>query len=234
MDVAEYYQALARKRESIMTQCVSDHDTFAMQIVSHNALKDFERLAGTISGSERGIFIQACREYQYSLEAVVYGNYRHAFSSLRLAFELFTGAVYFSAHQMKMHLWLSGHSDLFWSTVTDQDKGVYSHNFMKAFNPELGQYRAQYMGLSSSVYRECSEYVHGNPSTHDDTTQSATYDAEKTKSYHDKAETVRICVIFLFLSRYLPQLTHVEKAEIESIAIESFGDLPEIQAAFAE
>lgn len=217
-----------------MGECAADGPTFTLHIASHNVLKDFESMLGVIVGPERTIFMQACREYQYSLEAVVFGHYRHAFSSLRLAFELFTAAVYFSANQMKMHLWLQGHDDLLWSALTDSDKGVFSHNFMKAFNSPLGQYRSQYSGLAATVYRECSEYVHGNPGTHDDTALVVAYDPKKSQSFHDKVATVRLCVLFQFVSRYLPELSHSSKQAIELLVLEEFGDLPEIQSAFGE
>lgn len=234
MDTSDYYQALAVKRANIMDECIADEINFALQVTSHNALKDFSTLLTVIHGEERVIFMQACREYQYSLEAVLYGHYRHAFSSLRLALELFTATSYFSAHQMKLRLWMSGGDDLWWSVITDADKGVYSHDFMKAFNPSLGSYRNRYMTLSSTVYRECSEYVHGNPSTHDDVSLVVTYDAEKFKSFHDKVATVRLCVLFQFVSRYLAGLDVEALNMVEHIVLETFGDLPEIQAIFEE
>ena len=215
-----------------MSECIADEATFAKHISSHNALKDFELMLAVIGDSERVIFRQACREYQYSLEAIVYGNHRHAFSSLRLAFELFMASVYFSGHQMKMYLWLSGHDDIVWSTLNDADKGVFSHAFVKAFNPELGPYRAQYLGLASTVYRECSEYVHGNPGTHEDASVKIQYDAAKVAEFHDKVESVRLCLIFAFLIRYLRELGSEKKMKIEHLILESFGDLPEIQAEF--
>lgn len=232
MDVADYYQTLAGRRAAIMAACISDESTFTMHVASHNALKDFELILGVISGPERTIFMQACREYQYSLEAVAFGHYRHAFSSLRLAFELFTATMYFSANQMKMHLWLQGHDDLQWATLTDPDKGVYSHNFMRAFYPALGPYRSQYYGLASAVYRECSEYVHGNPGTHEDTMLVVAYDPKRSQNFHDKVATVRLCVIFQFVSRYLLELGDAGKEAIEPLALEAFGDLPEIQSTF--
>lgn len=232
MDVANYYHTLAERRAAIMAECIADAETFTLHVASHNILKDFELLLGAISGPERSIFMQACREYQYSLEAIAFGQYRHAYSSLRLAFELFTASVYFSAHQMKMHLWLQGHDDLWWSMLTDPDKGVFSHSFLQAFNPALGQYRSQYSGLASAVYRECSEYVHGNPATHEDTMLVVAYDAKKSQSFHDKAATVRLCVLFQFVSRYLPELKDADKDAIEALVLEEFGDLPEIQSTF--
>lgn len=232
MDVAKYYQTLAAKRDAIMGECIADEATFALQIMSHNVLKDFELMHAALHGKEQIIFMQACREYQYSLEAVICGNHRHAFASLRLAFELFIAAVYFSAHQMKMNLWLAGHDDLLWGTLNDAEKGVFSHAFVKAFNPEIGSYHAQYQGLASTVYRECSEYVHGNPGTHEDTSLDIRYDAEKVASFHDKVSTVRLCVLFAFVTRYLRELGSESKVKIEHLVLESFGNLPEIQAEF--
>lgn len=215
-----------------MEECIADATTFALQVASHNVLKDFEIMLQVIGGRERTIFMQACREYQYSLEAAIYGNYRHAFSSLRLAFELFVAAIYFSAHQMEMRLWLSGHDDLHWGMLNHQDKGLFSHTFIRAFNPELGQYRAQYMGLASTVYRECSEYVHGNPGTHEDASVSIQYDAEKMTYFPDRVTTVRLCVLFGFVVRYLRELRSDGKSIVEHLVLGSLGEIPEIQAAF--
>jgi hypothetical protein len=232
MDVTEYYRDLLKHRVTLLEACIADEPAFALHVASHNVLKDFDIILSVVPGPEQHIFLQAAREYQYSLEAVLYGNYRHAFSSLRLSFELFTGAIYFSAHRMKMNLWLAGGDDLHWAAVNDPDKGVYSHNFMKAFNPELGSYRTQYMNLASQVYRECSEYVHGNPATHENPALEVSYEPSKVRNYHDKVSTVRLCMLFQFLVRYLLELSHEEKIKIESLAMDSFGDLPEIQASF--
>ena len=232
MDVAEYYRSLSAQRLNIMDQCIEDGATFPLQISSHNTLRDFELMLEAIVGPENAVFLLACREYQYSLEAIILGNYRHAFSSLRLSFELFVASIYFSAHQMKLKLWLLGHEDLIWSAINDADKGVFSHIFMKAFNPELGPYRTQYFSLASTVYRECSEYVHGNPATHEDVNESIIYSASKVADFHEKATTVRLCVLFAFISRYLPALDAAGKSKVEHLVMEAFGELPEIQAEF--
>lgn len=151
---------------------------------------------------------------------------------MRLAFELFTATFYFSANQMAMHLWLQGHDDLRWAALIDQDKGVFSHNFMKAFNPQLGEYRSQYSSLAASVYRECSEYVHGNPGTHEDTSLVVAYDAVRFQKFHDKISTVRLCILFQFASRYLLTLSDESKSVVEPMMLEVFGDIPEVKAVF--
>jgi len=232
MDIALYYQDLATRRQAIMAQGVADDAAFRMHISSHNILKDFDLMTSVICGPEHKIMIQACREYQYSLDAVLFGNYRHAFSSLRLAFELASGAIYFSANQMKMHLWLSGHADLKWGELTNPDNGVFSVNFIKAFNPGLSQYRKQYCTMASTVYRECSEYVHGNPDTHDDVQSMADYDSMKFQNFHDKVETVWLCILFQFISRYLRDFDITARAKTEHLVLEKFGQLPEVRCFF--
>lgn len=232
MNVADYYQALQIKRASLLAESVADEQTFALHVISHNFLKDFEIVLDIAEGAERGIFMQASREFQYSLEAVICGNYRHAFSSLRLTLELFTAAIYFSAHQMKLNLWLAGSDDLFWRSLIDKDKGVYSDNFMKAFHPDLGSYRIQYMSLAEKVYRECSEYVHGNPATNDNPELQIAYNAEKVQQFHDKVATIRLCVLFQFFARYLVEMNPEKLGKVEYLAMETFGDLTEIQASF--
>jgi hypothetical protein len=232
MDVADYYRSLAEHRMSVAAATIADDAAFPLHITSHNALKDYDLMLGTITGPEALIFRQACREYQYSLEAVSVGKYRHAFSSLRLSFELFTAAIYFSAKQMKMHLWLQGHDDLHWATLTDNDKGVFSHNFVKAFSSELGPYRVQYSAMAKAVYRECSEYVHGNPGTHEDVSLIVGYDETRFKAFQDKASTVRLCVAFQFCARYLSGCNPESLSKLESFLLDVFGDLPEVQAAF--
>lgn len=76
--------------------------------------------------------------------------------------------------------------------------------------------------------------MHGNPTTHDDTTLVVTYDAKRSQSFHDKVATVRLCVMFQFVSRYLPELSDGIKDSIEPLVLEAFGDLPEIQSIFGE
>ncbi len=232
MDVSEYYRRLLEHRGNLLQTCVDDESTFALHVISHNTLKDFDTLLSVITGPESIVFSQACREFQYSLEAILYGNYRHAFSSLRLALELFTASTFFSTNQLKLNLWMLGSSDIVWNAINDEQKGVYSHDFMKAFNPDLGSYRTQYMTLSAQVYRECSEYVHGNPDTHEDTALTIAYDVSKIVSFHDKVSTVRLCVLFQFFARYLLSLNSADKTKLEPLAIDAFGNLPEIQASF--
>lgn len=232
MSVEEYYRALFEQRRAIVEAGIGDSATFAMHTKSHNFIKELETISALITGPEKAVFLIACREYQFALEAILSGRYRHAYASLRLTIEFLLSSVFFSAHQLKLNLWLKGAEDLVWSAINDENKGVFSHNFLRAFFPELGEYRAQYLTLVNTVYRECSEYVHGNPSTHDNDAGPIEYDAERVKDFHDKVETVRLCSLFAFVTRYLPTTSQADRAGVEPIVLEAFGNLPEIQAQF--
>lgn len=195
-------------------------------------LEEFETILATVSGEEKIVFEYGCREFQYSLEAVLCGNYRHAFANLRLTFELFLSSIYFSAFHLKLKLWLKGKRDLIWSELVDVDNGVYSHSFIQAFNPGLSTYAAQYLGLANTLYRECSQYVHGNPETHEDIFTPIEYNFDKLRIFHEHVDTVRLCVLFAFAVRYMEELTRKSRNHLEPIILDCFSDLPEIQAVF--
>ena len=230
--VADYYRELAAQRLSVSEKAIADGDAFAKQVVSHNAIRDFEALAGTMPPDARQVFVLGIREFQYALEAVIGGNYRHAHISLRLAFELWVASIRFSADLLKLKLWMAGTEDLLWSTLNDPDKGLFSHTFLNAFFPELKEYRMQYLGLSNTVYRECSEYVHGNPHTHEPVDAARTYDRDKFLEFHDRVETVRLCVLFGYACRFLKDLDNGKLPTIEPLISEAFGELSEIQDFF--
>ena len=204
--VTEYYRGLAAQRTRVTEEAIADTEAFAKHVVSHNGISDLEALADTIPPEARQVFLLGIREFQYALEAVVGANYRHAHISLRLAFELWVASIRFSADLLKLKLWMSGTEDLLWSTLNDPDRGIFSHIFVNAFFPDLKEYRTQYLGLSNTVYRECSEYVHGNPHTHEPVEAARTYDRDKFLEFHDRVETVRLCVLFGYCCRYLNDL----------------------------
>lgn len=205
--VANYYRELVAQRSRVTEEAIADADAFAKHVISHNAISDFEALAGTMPTEAQQIFVLGVREFQYALEAVTGGNYRHAHISLRLAFELWIASIRFSADLLKLKLWSAGTEDLLWSGLNDPDKGIFSHTFVNAFFPQLKTYRIQYLGLSNIVYRECSEYVHGNPHTHEPIDAARTYDRDKFLCFHERVETVRLCVLFGYCCRYLNELT---------------------------
>jgi len=47
-------------------------------------------------------------------------------------------AIYFSANKMELHEWLDGRMDIKWSKLVDEENGVLSKRFAKAFFNDMG------------------------------------------------------------------------------------------------
>jgi hypothetical protein len=232
MTAANYYRQLSDARRAVIDENINDSESFEIHVISHNFLVELEALSDLIIGPEQLVFGLACREYQHALEAVLSGSYRHAHASLRLSFELMLGTIYFSAHQLKLNLWVGGHDDLRWAQIADSDNGIFSANFVRAFFADLASHRTQYMSLAAAVYRECSEYVHGNPNTHGDISANISYDVQKARAFHDKVATVRVCMLFAMSVRYLLTASSSSKDKVEGVILDALGNIEEIQAIF--
>ncbi|NPU11796.1 hypothetical protein HL666_13575 [Bradyrhizobium sp. 83002] len=211
----------------------SDEDALSSFNRSHNFMSDFELLHSTISARpEADVFLLAIREYHFSLCALASANYRHAFISLRLFFELSLASIQFSASELKLRLWLANRSDIVWSTLIHEDNGVFGAAFMSAFQPELSNSAKQYSALAQKAYRECSEHVHGNVHTHLPNGTPTGFEKETLAEWASLADTIRLCVIFAFASRFLGSLSPENLNRLEDIFLDSLGTLPAIQAVY--
>lgn len=186
--------------------------------------------------TEHSIFLLAAHEFQSALYEVACGAYRHAHISLRLFFELFSAGILFSAYELKLRSWLSGapNSDISWSLISDPDKGIFSNSFLNAFNPALAESAKQYRALACTIYRECSEFVHGNLHTHEHITDASSYNGDMLIKWKNRAEAVRLCIIFTFAGRYLNFLPPDEQRKLETIMLETLGHLSGIQEIFGK
>ncbi|HAT3683890.1 TPA: hypothetical protein I8552_004782 [Serratia marcescens] len=233
MDVIHYYQSLIQNSNTVMGAMVEASGTEALT-VSHNYLLDYDVLKFAISGRpEAAVLDSAVREYQFALFALVSGQYRHAFGGLRLFFELMLATVQFSAHEIDYRLWAKDSKDINWSALKDPQTGVFSTNFIRAFNPGFSDYGKQYSAIAETVYRECSEFVHGNARTHVLLPADMNFQNDVFCSWHDKAKIIRLAIIFTFSARYLNYVSKETVERLEPIVLEAIGDLAPVQELFA-
>lgn len=233
--IDEIYSAIFASQKAAADECFADHEAMAQFTRCHNFLKDLEKIRNILTGRpEAACFDAAVNEYQYALTALILGHYRHAFGSLRLTFELLLATIYFSAHEVKLRQWHNGSRDLTWSGLIDPDKGVFSNNFVKAFNPDLVELRGSSLGLAQAVYRECSEYVHGNPKTHEMLSGQISFRPEMLSQYAEKVESIRLSVMYCFLFRYALILNGDLKSSIEPVMLDAFGHVSVVQDFFQE
>lgn len=159
-----------------------------------------------------------------------FGLYRQAFSALRLALELGLGASYFSVHRLELNEWLGGRGDIKWSHLIDEDRGVLSPRFAKAFFPELTKEAEIFSNRTKQLYRELSEFVHGNHETWVDSGLAISFKSDVNDRYHDKCQDVFEVVLFTLSFRYLKDLSETKLDEVEFIKEElnHFGPIRRI------
>lgn len=163
-----HYKAISQKSLEAVRILSENPDSLLQLTKSHNFAQDFEDLLAAIEERpEAEILRLAVNEYNFALHAAASARYRHASISLRLFFELASASIHFSAYEINLRKWLNNSGDINWTRLTDPEKGLFAKPFIEAFHPGMETSARQYSALAGKVYRECSEYVHGNRHTHE-------------------------------------------------------------------
>jgi hypothetical protein len=202
--VLDHYRALIIKLSENAEACFSSAETKAAFLRCHSVLGDIGVMIQlTAERPEHYCVTRAQSEYQFALSALLNGHYRHSFASLRLSAELLLYGVYFSAHEVKLRQWLAGHRDLTWQALNDESKGVFSAPFVRAFNPGLVELWKKYSSLVVTAYRECSEFVHGNPEKSKILKDTLEFDGSIIETFESILQSLRLGILFCYIQRYL-------------------------------
>lgn len=145
--------------------------------------------------------------------------YRQEFSTLRLAFEMALSVAHFSAHKLELQEWIDGRADIKWAALIDENNGILSDRFAKAFFPDFSENIGAYRAKTKRIYRSLSEYVHGNNETWSSSGLALKFNKELLDSYFESISVVEDVVIFVLACRYLK----IFSPEI----LETLGFIPE-------
>jgi hypothetical protein len=236
MSLSIHYRTLLGLSTTAFNDLTADAEAMAEFTKSHNFAAEVESLHAAIATRpEASLLVLATREYQFSLYAAAIGSYRHAHISLRLFLELVLASIYFSAYEIRLRNWLAqtNDSDIKWSVLSDPENGVFSKGFLSAFHPGMESSGKQYLAIATTVYRECSEYVHGNMHTHTQTDHALKYDGETLRAWASRVDAIRLCVIFAYAGRYLSLLEAEGRNQLEGIMVGYLGHLPAIRQVYA-
>lgn len=230
--ITTIYSGLTSTCRSIQEQSIAG-DNIAGLIASHNLIEHFESWADAIAGRPEQLMLkQAIREFELSILANIIGLYNLSFTGLRFFFERSLTAILFSSKEIDLRLWMKGARDTYWNEIIDSDSGIFSHNFSNAFFPELKEDAKHFGAMAKKVYRECSEYVHGNISTHSRVPHKLSYSQDLVTEWHEKADTIKDVVIFALCLRYLGNMEPTTKAKVETSVMESLSHVSTIRAEF--
>lgn len=172
---------------------------------------------------EVSVLQAAHREYQFALLALSTGHYRAAFVALRLTLELSFAAVQWSANERELREWQRGQRDTNWLSLIDAEKGILSKHFVHLFSEGLADEAAQYRSAAAAVYRECSEYVHGNAHTHRSIPEQLKFDDASFEAWHSKSSVVRLTISYALAARYLGDFDAAKRSRLENTLMDQLG-----------
>lgn len=234
MKVTEHYIKLGQVTNEIIEKSMSNEnlDLFS---TNHDFLNDFAIWLDVIKDRpECSILENSIKEYQLSLLNNNQGMYQQAFMGLRFFLERTLVAVMFSASEIELNLWKIGERDTYWNEIASKEidgkdiKGIFSKKFCKAFFPELKNELSHFFSITTKVYRECSEFVHGNKNIIDKIPDKLEYSKELFNEWNIKADIIKRVVLFVFCLRYLKQLGKEERKKISVTIADEFKGISEI------
>ena len=228
-DIGKYFKQLQETCGKILQTSLSgsNKDSVAASLQFCNELEDWRNIL--CHRRETELLEVAEIEYLLALLALTQGHYRHAFKGLRLVLELTLQAVYLSMNEVRLREWFDNRVDTVWSSIVNQDEGIFSPRVAKAFFPDLAPHINHYCGLSQSIYRECSECVHGNTPKYVPLRLSLTFDQAVFDLWHSKAKVVVEIVHFSLSLRYLLEMSKDDVPKIATFLFDHVGHLTEIR-----
>lgn len=210
-----------------------EYDTKDLQAHEYAFVSDYEfwiRLVSNCNNKEAELYNFALREYNVGQLLLTQGFYKQAFQSLRSFLETTLFTLSLSVDELELRLWLKDKRDLYWSSIINLDNGVFSSDFFMAFCPLLTAYREEFREIAKSVYRECSEYVHGNYGAQCNLPLNNSFDVAVFENWHNKAMTIQRILTMMFFVRYNEMITDTsDLVNVEEILITHVGNLPEFE-----
>lgn len=230
----EHYEMLAQKCQEVVDRTFTE-DTEGKHAANHLFANDLEKWCEVLSLSpEANLIKSAAKRYQFSLLSASQGKYRNAFSDLRGFVEHSLAAVWFSGHVVEYQLWAQGKRDIYWAELTDLETGIFSQKYVSAFFSELSSESKHYNSIAKQVYRECSEYVHGNQNLEPQLNDEIGFNKEIFDIYHEKVETACLVVTFCLVLRYLKNLSAESLRAVEAQVLEKLGSLQIIRDEYSK
>ena len=225
MNVVEHYKAIGITTMEILDKSLQDEDIDLLSS-NHSFIFDFSLWLDVLKDRpEISIFQNAIKEYQMSMLSNNIGLYQQAFMGLRFFLERTLVAIFFSANEIELNLWKLGERDTYWSELIDDEKGIFSSKFCRAFFPELKDEIKHFSAITKKVYRECSEYVHGNQYILNKIPNDLGYSVDVFHEWNNKADTIKRIILFTFCLRYLKSLQNEGISKVETSLSEEFKTL---------
>ena len=134
--------------------------------------------------------------------------------------EIGLGTVHFSIHKLEHQEWVNGVADIKWASIIDENNGVLSKRFSKAFFPELDSFVDAFRKKTAYTYRILSEYVHGNKETWTQDGLSLVYDKNLHENFFTQYHVVGEVIFFVLSCRYLKSMSRMDLDSVDFLKTE--------------
>ena len=178
------------------------------------------------------LLISAIKEFELGFQAVLSGQYRYAFIAQRYFIEQIARFIYLSTNELYLRHWKLGIRDVSWSCLIDKENGVFSKVFIRAFFPDVEGEGVQFISLSSKLYRESSEFVHGNFEKVNVMPDQIEFQADMLDKWLEYMETGKLIAIFLLFMRFSKDFSVSDLAKIETMAQDELCGIDGFESLF--
>ncbi len=126
-----------------------------------------------------------------------------------------------------------GGRDVKWASLMDPDSGVLSVRYSDGFFPELRDSVAMYRGIAAKIYRELSEFVHGNHQTWGITKDRLEFSENAQEQWFANFSDANRAVTYASCLRFLMESNIQDVAEISALVQNCSGHVEPIRVNLA-
>ena len=228
MDCTEFYLKIHNNlQQNIQTSLSSSHCT---QFTNASAfIDDYGLWEKWITEKyEIEIFSLALSEYETALLFATQSLYKQAFNSLRAFLEHTLFGIQLTTNLFQYLKWKQNVQDVYWNEIVNSESGLFSPSYISAFFSELRSSSQLILDLTKSVYRECSQFTHGNYSVWKAITYPPVYDETMFENFLDKVESIKYIIEYSFFFRFIKEIPKDNIPDFEPQIREFLGHLKEV------
>ena len=172
----------------------------------------------------------ALTECSNSIFLCAQGFYKEAFVALRQTLEHFLFALLLSTNDFNYRLWKREQYGMSWKQITDEENGVFSKKFISLYSDDcLTEKSLEMITIVKNVYRDCSEFVHGNHQKLSILANDLNYKENMLEYYVSSFKSFEYILCMALLIRFYDIFTIQENIQkLETIIYERLGNIPVI------
>lgn len=180
------------------------------------------------------LLISAIKEFELGFQAVLSGQYRYAFMAQRYFVEQVAKFIYLSTNELHLRHWKLGVKEVSWASLIDKENGIFSKIFIRAFFPDVESDGGQFITLSTKLYRESSEFVHGNFDKANIMPDQIDFQVDMLEKWLEYMESGKLIATFLLFMRFSKELDATDLAKLEAMAQEELCGIAGFDCLFQQ